>query len=100
MFNIPRLVVFPIFAGMYNDRLQLIIDKIAQGDTSFVETFFKKPGGKKYLENITLILINTLPYQHQEKTELYSAFVEILDKLHERVQRQHDGDAILKKIFQ
>ena len=84
---------------MYNDRLQVIIDKIAQGDTSFVQPFFARPGGKKYLENITLILINTLHYQQYEKEELFAAFVEILNKLEQRIKRQDQGAVILRKVF-
>ena len=84
---------------MYRDRLSIIIHKIAQGDTTFVEPFLRKPGGRKYLENITLILINTLPTYHlHEKEELYGAFIEILDKLEHRIARQQEGESILSKI--
>jgi len=41
-----------------------IIRTISKGDTSLVEGFFRKPGGRKYLENIALILINALPHHY------------------------------------
>lgn len=76
-----------------------IIDTLAKGDTGFVERFFKKPGGRKHLENITLLLIHTLPNEHEEKEELYYGFVEVLDKLEKRIKHQHVGQQILEDVF-
>jgi hypothetical protein len=84
---------------MYNERLEQIINTIAKGDTSFVETFFKRPGGRKYLENITLILINTLPQEQEEKEALYVGFVQVLNKIETRIRRQAEGQKVLDEIF-
>ncbi|WP_207496064.1 hypothetical protein [Aridibaculum aurantiacum] len=84
---------------MHNEDLQFIVNTIAKGDTTFAEEFFRKPGGRKYLENITLILINTLPYKHEEKEELYFAFVQVLNKIEKRIKRQKDGQRILEDVF-
>ena len=77
-----------------------IIRAISKGDTSQVERFFRQPGGRKYLENITLILINTLPYNLDEKEELYLGFVEVLDRMEQRIRRQQEGGEILETVFQ
>ena len=76
-----------------------LIRTIAKGDTSLVESFFQKPGGRKYLENITLILINALPHQYGEKEELYLGFIEVLDRMEQRIQRQKDGAEILDDVL-
>lgn len=76
-----------------------IIRTIAKGDTSLVESFFRKPGGRKYLENITLILINALPHHYGEKEELFLGFVEVLDRMEQRIERQHEGEEILNDVF-
>ena len=76
-----------------------IIRTISKGDTSLVESFFRKPGGRKYLENITLILINALPHHYGEKEELFLGFVEVLDRMEQRIERQKDGQDILEDVF-
>jgi hypothetical protein len=86
------------FAAM-NEHFKDIIRTISKGDTSLVERFFRQPGGRKYLENITLILINTLPHHYGKKEELYLGFVEVLDRMEQRIRRQKEGQDILKDVF-
>ena len=88
----------PTFAGM-NEHFKDIIRTISKGDTSLVEKFFRLPGGRKYLENITLILINTLPHHLGEKEELYTGFVEVLDLMEQRIQQQKEGQQILEDVL-
>jgi len=83
-----------------NEHFKNIILAISKGDTSLVEHFFRQPGGRKYLENITLILINTLPQHYGEKEELYLGFVEVLDRMEQRIRRQQEGSDILEAVFQ
>lgn len=83
-----------------NEHFENIIRAISKEDTSLVERFFRQPGGRKYLENITLILINTLPQHYGEKEELYLGFVEVLDRMEQRIRRQQDGQEILESVFQ
>ena len=83
-----------------NEHFQHIIRAISKGDTRLVESFFRQPGGRKYLENITLILIHTLPHQYDEKEEMYFGFVEILNRMEQRIRRQNEGGEILEDIFE
>lgn len=82
-----------------DEHFKNIIHAISKGDTSVVERFFRKPGGRKYLENLTLILINTLPQHYGEKEELYLGFVEVLDRMEQRIRRQKEGAEILEEVF-
>ena len=82
-----------------NNGMKDLINTIARGDTKIIESFFNKPGGRKYLENITLILINTLPNNACQKEELYAGFIGVLDKIEERIQHQIKGQLILEKVF-
>lgn len=82
-----------------NGNLKEMIRTIARGDTSFAESFFQRPGGRKYLENISLILINTLAPHSGEKEEMYLGFVEVLDRLEKRIERQKEGEQILEDAF-
>lgn len=80
---------------MYNP-LNDAIRAIAKGDTSLAESFFCRPGGRRYLENISLILINTLAPHAPEKEEMYLGFVEVLDRMEQRIHRQYEGEEILE----
>ncbi len=82
-----------------SEHFKHIIRTISRGDTRLVESFFRRPGGRRYLENITLILINTLPHSYNEKQELYSGFVEVLDLMEHRIRRQKEGGEILEDVF-
>ena len=63
-----------------------------------IKSYFRKPGGRKHLENITLILINTLPCSFDEKDQLYLNFVGMLDNMQQRI-RQQEGEEILEAVF-
>lgn len=82
-----------------NAYFRQMIQAISKGDTAQMESFFRQPGGRKYLENITLILINTLPHSYDEKEELYLGFVEVLNRMEKRIRRQKEGQEILEEVF-
>jgi hypothetical protein len=82
-----------------NKHFKDLIRVISKGDTSLVESFFRRPGGRKYLENISLILINTLPHRYDEKEEMYLGFVEVLDRMERRIRRQKEGQEVLEDVF-
>lgn len=94
--SLPQLLT--IFTAM-NEYFKDMIRTISKGDTSLVEGFFRQPGGRKYLENISLILINALPHHYDEKTQMYMGFVEVLDRMEQRIERQKEGDEILEDVF-
>ena len=89
----------PIFVLM-NDHLEEAIRSIAKGDTRLAESFFRRPGGRRYLENISLILINTLVPHATEKEDMYLGFVEVLDQMEQRILRQLEGEEILEAALQ
>jgi hypothetical protein len=82
-----------------NDHFRDAILSIAKGDTSFAERFFRRPGGRRYLENISLILINTLVPHATEKEEMYLGFVEVLDRMEQRIKRQQEGEELLAEAL-
>lgn len=82
-----------------NEHFQDIIYTLSKGDTSVVEGFLRQPGGRKYLENITLILINALPPQIADKEEMYFGFVEVLNRMEGRIRRQQEGGEIVAAAF-
>lgn len=79
-----------------NDHLRNVIRTIASGDTSLAESFFRRPGGRKYLENLSLILLHTLLPHSTEKEEMYSGFVQVLDHMEGRIHHQQQGEEILQ----
>lgn len=79
-------------------NMQHMIDALANGDAALIEGFFRKPGGRKYVENLTLILINTLSNSYKEKEALYLNFVQLLDGLEQR-NHQKQGQEILEAVF-
>ena len=81
-----------------NEPIKNSICGFTKGDTSGLEMFFNQPGGRKYLENLSLILIHTLPHDYSEKEKLYLDFVMVLDGLHQQV-RQKQGQTILDDVF-
>jgi hypothetical protein len=83
-----------------NEQLKDAILTIAKGDTSFAENFFRRPGGRQYLQNISLILINTLVPHATEKEEMYLGFVQVLDQMEGRILRQLEGEEILEEALQ
>jgi len=82
-----------------NEYLQDAIRHISKGDTRLAESFFLRPGGRRYLENISLILLNTLVPHSPEKEEMYLGFVQVLDHIEERILRQHEGEEILEEAL-
>ena len=82
-----------------NEHLQEAIRNIAKGDTGFAKSFFLRPGGRRYLENISLILLNTLVPHSTEKEEMYLGFVQVLDHMEERILRQLEGEEMLEEAF-
>ncbi len=83
---------------MQIEKLEQIIQIIAKGDTSSAELLFNKPGGRKYLESIVLIVISNLPYSQEEKMGLFTAFMKALDKIEKRIKHQKEGQKILNQI--
>lgn len=81
-----------------NEHLKQVLKAMGNGETSVLERFFRRPGGRKYLEQLTLILIHTLPHHYGEKEEMYLGFVEVLDGLEQHL-RQREGDEVLERIF-
>ena len=82
-----------------NEHLNDIIHSISKGDTTLAESFFSSPYGRRYLENLTLILLNTLAPLYPEKEEMYSDFVKVLDHMEHRIQRQQEGQQILEAVL-
>jgi thymidylate kinase len=83
-----------------NEHLRDAIRAISKGDTGLAESFFRRPGGRRYLENISLILLNTLVPHSTEKEEMYLGFVQVLDHMEERILRQLEGEEILEEALQ
>jgi hypothetical protein len=81
-----------------NAHFKNLLDAMNGSDTTLLERFFRRPGGRNYLENITLILINTLPHSYSEKEALYLDFRAVLDDMEQHI-RQKEGEEILDGIF-
>lgn len=92
--------LIPVNFASMNESLQHLIRNIAKGDTSLAESFFRRPGGRRYLENLSIILLNTLVPHCTEKEEMYQGFVEVLDQMEERLQRREEGQVILSIVLQ
>lgn len=83
-----------------NEHLHHAIRTITRGDTRLAESFFSRPGGRRYLENLSLILLHTfLPYS-TEKEDMYQGFVQVLDGMEQRILRQYEGEEILEEALQ
>lgn len=82
-----------------NEHLHEAISQLSKGDTRFAESFFLRPGGRRYLENISLILLHTLVSHSSEKEEMYHGFVQVLDHLESRILRQYEGEEILEEAL-
>lgn len=83
-----------------NDHLNEAIRSIAKGDTRLAESFFRRPGGRRYLENLSLILLHTLVPHATEKEEMFQGFVQVLDRMENRILHQHEGEKILETALQ
>jgi hypothetical protein len=84
---------------MDTEKLQQIIKLISKGDTSAAEVLFDKPGGRKYLESIVLVVMGSLPHLQEDKEELFFAFLKGLDKIEKRIQHQKEGQKILRQVY-
>jgi hypothetical protein len=82
------------------EKLEEIIDIISKGDISAAEVLFNKPGGRKFLERVVLVVICNLPYEQEQKEELFYAFRKALNKIENRLKHQKEGQKILKDVFQ
>ncbi|HSV11880.1 MAG TPA: hypothetical protein VLI68_13985 [Hanamia sp.] len=80
------------------ENLKQIIHLISRGDTSSAELLFNKPGGRKYLESMVLVVVTGLPYEEEEKVDLFGAFIKGLDKIERRINRQKEGQKILNQV--
>jgi ribosome-associated translation inhibitor RaiA len=80
-------------------KMRDLVNIISKGDTKTAEALFSKPGGRKYLENIVLVTLTTLPCSQEEKEESFMAFRSILNKIETRIRRQKQGQKILQQVF-
>ena len=80
------------------EHLDDAIRSISKGDTRLAESFFRRKGGRRYLENLSLILIHTLAPDSTDKEDMFLGFQEVLDRMEERIERQQEGQAIIEKI--
>jgi hypothetical protein len=80
-------------------KFEQIIHLISKRDTTSAEELFNKPGGRKYLENIVLIIVSGLQYPQEEKADLFRAFVKGLDNIERRIKHQKEGQKIIEKVF-
>ncbi|MDB5192196.1 MAG: hypothetical protein JWQ96_1759 [Segetibacter sp.] len=81
------------------EQLEQIIKTISIGDTQFAEALFSKPGGRKYLENIVLVILCATPSLQDEKEDLYMAFTRGLNKIEKRIKHQRQGQKILNQLY-
>ncbi|GAA4739614.1 hypothetical protein [Flavisolibacter ginsenosidimutans] len=82
-----------------NEHLHDAIRTLSKGDTRFAESFFRRPGGRRYLENISLILLHTLLPNATEKEAMYQGFVQVLDNMEERILHQLKGEEIVEEAL-
>lgn len=80
------------------EHLKDIFGALGKGDTGQLALLFRRPGGRKHLENLTLILIGTLSQPMEEKQALYRGFVSVLDRMEGRIRRQEEGEEILAQV--
>jgi hypothetical protein len=79
------------------ERLEHILNVIVKGDIDIAGALFTKPGGRKFFESVVLVVICNLPYEQKE--ELFNAFLEAMNKIEKRLERQQEGEKILGKIW-
>lgn len=80
------------------EHLKDIFQALGKGETQQLAGLFRRPGGRKHLENLTLILIGTLSEPIEEKQALYRGFVSVLDRMEDRIRRQEEGEEILAGV--
>lgn len=72
---------------------------VSKGDTTAAELLFNKPGGRKYLESLVLVVITNLPAAEEEKEDLFLAFLKAMNKIEKRIKRQKEGQKILNQVY-
>lgn len=83
---------------MKTENLEEIIKILSKGNTSPAEKLLSKPGGRKYIESIVLIIISNLHVLQEEKEDVFQAFLHLLNMLENRIKHQKNGQAILNRI--
>jgi hypothetical protein len=81
------------------EEIEKIVRIASRGDTSEIESLFKRPGGRKFLETSILIMVNCLPVNEYDKRDYIKSFVQILDKMEERIKHQKRGEKILNEAL-
>jgi len=84
---------------MYIENLEQLIKIISKGDTKPAEALFSKPGGRKHLESIVLIVITSLHYSAEEKEDLFRAFLQMLNNIETRIKHQKAGKKIIEQVY-
>ena len=72
---------------------------VSKGDTTAIEGLFNKPGGRKFLERVILMVIYKLPYEQDDKEDLFMALRKALDKIEYRIKHQKEGQKILRQVY-
>jgi hypothetical protein len=83
---------------MDKEKLLQIIGLVSRSNTETIESLFKKPGGKSYLETTVLMVLSTSGYLNDEKEALFNAFLKVTDNMAKRIERQKEGEAILMQV--
>jgi hypothetical protein len=81
------------------ERLEHILNVIVKGDIDSAGALFTKPGGRNFFESVVLVVVCNLPYEQEQKEELFSAFLEAMNKIENRLTHQQEGEKILSKIW-
>lgn len=80
-------------------EIDSIMNVISKGDTSHLESMFKKPGGRKFFESIAITLIVQLPGEVEEKKYLFQRFRSMLTVFEQRLLHQLQGQKILEEVL-
>ena len=81
------------------EMLEQVINIASKGDTRPIEVLFNKPGGRKFLESVVLVVVCNLPYSQEEKEDVFNAFRKALDNLATRIKHQKEGQKILDEVY-
>jgi hypothetical protein len=81
------------------EEIEKIVRIASRGDTSEIERLFRRPGGRTFLETSILIIVNCMSAEEHDKRNYVKSFVQILDKMEERIKHQKLGEKILKEAL-
>ena len=81
------------------EKLEQIVNIISKGDTGAVEGLFSKPGGRRFLESVVLMVVYSSPHMQEDKEDLFMAFRRGLDRIERRIKRQKEGQKILREVY-